>query len=339
MESEWQNISRDTTEPAEWEWTPVSWTWWTIIQLVLAITGILGNLLVMLVIYWPGRRRCATDILIGALAVADFLTSIFIIPIPKVAFYPNTSAARFYCKVIHTSTFMWISICASIFTLTAISLERLLAVRFPIWFQRVFSPKSTSIAIIFIWIAAFGINTRSLYARYISDGKCMLFSPSDAFNIFIGVSLFLVEYVFPVIIMVVAHGWTICVLRKRRATVLRKAQGQVLQMLVIVVITFIICWTPDQFGFLVFNLGVVPVTHLFSPLYRCFVILAFANSCVNPFIYAARMPKFRKALKELFTSKIILGSRGIHSLFAGEGGEGTSEKSDNRSKATETFEA
>ncbi|XP_780985.1 D(2) dopamine receptor A-like [Strongylocentrotus purpuratus] len=334
MDSDGQNISRNDT----WVWKPFEWEWWICIQLVLAIVGILGNLLVMLVIFWPGRRRCATDILIGALAVADFLTSIFIIPHSKVKMYPDTNAARFYCKIVHTSTLMWISVCASIFTLTTISIERLVAVRFPIWFQRLFSPKRTSIAIVCIWIAAFGINTRSLYARYISDGKCVLSTPSMAFNRFIGVSLFLVEYVLPVIVMVVAHVWTIYILRQRRSSSLRKAQSLVLQMLLIVVITFIICWTPDQFGFLVFNLGIVPFTHLFSPLYRCFVILAFANSCVNPFIYAAGMPKFRRALMDLFMRKSIRGSRGIHSLFAGEGGGGTSEKSYTPTKATESFE-
>ena len=334
MDANWQNISGNDA----WVWKPLAWEWWIVIQLVLAIVGILGNLLVMLVIFWPGRRRCATDILIGALAAADFLTSIFIIPHSKVAMYPDTNAARFYCKIVHTSTLMWISICASIFTLTTISVEKLIAVRYPVWFQRLFSPKRTSIAIVCIWIAAFGINTRSLYARYISYGKCVLSTPSMAFNRFIGVSLFLVEYVLPVIVMVVAHVWTIYILRQRRASSLRKAQGLVLQMLLIVVITFIICWTPDQFGFFIFNLGIVPVDHLFSPLYRCFVILAFANSCVNPFIYAARMPKFRKALKDMFMRKSIRGSGGIHSLFAGEGEGGTPDKSDTRTRETETFE-
>ena len=332
MDSDWQNISRNN----EWVWEPFAWKWWIVIQLVLAIVGILGNLLVMLVIFWPGRRRCATDILIGALAVADFLTSIFIIPHPKVAMYPNTNAARFYCKIFHTYTLMWISICASIFTLTTISVEKLIAVRYPVWFQRLSTPKRASIAIVCIWIVAFGINTRSLYARYVSNGKCL--SSKHTVALFIGVALFLVEYVLPVSVMVIAHVWAICVLRRRRATALRKAQSLVLQMLLIVVITFIICWTPDQFGFLVFNLGIVPATHLFSPLYRGFLILAFANSCVNPFIYAARMPKFRKALKDMFMRKSIRGNRGIHSLFAGEGEGGTSDKSDTRTRETETFE-
>eukprot|EP00057_Strongylocentrotus_purpuratus_P004022 XP_003727854.1 PREDICTED: galanin receptor type 1-like [Strongylocentrotus purpuratus] len=260
MDADWQNISRNDA----WVWAPVSWEWWVIVQLVLAIIGILGNLLVMLVIFWPGRRRCATDILIGALAMADFLTSIFIIPHPH------------------------------------------------------------SIAVIVIWIAAFIINIGSLYALFVTEDRQCVLSLPVAFHRFLGVCLFILKYVMPVVIMVTSHAWTIYSLRQRQVSALRQVQSRVLQTLLIVVITFIICWTPDQFGFLVFNLGIVPFTHLFSPLYRCFVILAFANSCVNPFIYAARMPRFRKALKDLFWIKGTPRGEGNPSVFAIDG-EGKSD--------------
>eukprot|EP00057_Strongylocentrotus_purpuratus_P033605 XP_792072.2 PREDICTED: galanin receptor type 2-like [Strongylocentrotus purpuratus] len=329
MDADWQNISRNDA----WVWAPVSWEWWVIVQLVLAIVGILGNLLVMLVIFWPGRRRCATDILIGALAMADFLTSIFIIPHRQVIQLSDTVGGELYCRIIHTSVLMWISICASIFTLTTISIERLMAVRFPIWFQRLFSPKRTSIAVIVIWIAAFIINIGSLYAHFVTEDRQCVLSLPMAFHRFLGVCLFILEYVLPVVIMVTSHAWTIYSLRQRQASALRQVQSRVLQTLLIVVITFIICWTPDQFGFLVFNLGIVQFTHLFSPLYRCFVILAFANSCVNPVIYAARMPRFRKALKDLFWIKSTPRGEGIPSVFAVDG-EGKSDES--KSKTTET---
>eukprot|EP00057_Strongylocentrotus_purpuratus_P017481 XP_011671955.1 PREDICTED: G-protein coupled receptor 15-like [Strongylocentrotus purpuratus] len=126
MIGDWQNISRNDA----WVWLPVSWHWLQIIQLVLAIIGILGNLLVMLVIFWRGRRRCATDILIGALAAAEFLTSIFFIPHRRVIQLPDTIAGELYCRIINTSVLIRISISASIFTLTTISIERLMAVRF-----------------------------------------------------------------------------------------------------------------------------------------------------------------------------------------------------------------
>lgn len=316
----------NTTDQSQysWTWAPVAWEWWEILQLILAIVGILGNFLVMIVLLRPRHRRCATDTLIGALAVADFLTSIFIIPHQRVISLPDTPGGQFYCRIIHSSVLMWISICASIFTLTTISIERLAAVRYSSLHQILFTHTRIPILIVALWLLSFVINTFSLYVHFVQGGVCVTQFPSPDFQKFIGVSLFIIEYVVPILIMITAHSMTLYSLRQQgersdqgqepMASKLKEAQRRVLQMLLIVVIIFIVCWTPDQFGFLVFNIGVVDVSHLFSPLYRCFVILAFANSCANPFIYAGRSPGFRKAFLQMFGGK----SRhyGAHSVFA-----------------------
>ena len=318
--------------PVEWTWIAVSWEWWQILQLILAIVGIIGNFVVLLVICRPGRKRTSTDTLIGALAVADFLTSIFIIPHRQARTVPSTLTAQVYCRIINSSVLMWISICASIFTLTTISIERLMAVRYPFKFQRIFSPKRTALAIVLIWIFSIILNTFSFYVHFLKNSACLVIFPSSQFQKFIGVSVFLVEYLIPIIVMVPAHILTIRSLQLRRKSLplgdkhnlkLVKAQRRVIEMLFIVVITFIVCWTPDQFGFLVFNLGAVDFTHLYSPLYRVFVVLAFVNSCANPFIYAARNKNFRKAIKELCgrTPK-----RGHESVFADVGDSKTSDQ-------------
>ena len=324
--------STSTPGPVVWTWSAVSWEWWQILQLILAIVGIIGNFVVLLVIFRPGRKRSSTDTLIGALAVADFLTSIFIIPHRQARTVPSTLTAQVYCRIINSSVLMWISICASIFTLTTISIERLMAVRYPFKFQRIFSPKRTAIAIVLIWIFSIILNTFSFYVHFLKNSSCLVIFPSSQFQKFIGVSVFLVEYLIPIIVMVPAHILTVRTLQMRRKSLasgdkhdkkLLIAQRRVMEMLFIVVITFIICWTPDQFGFLVFNLGAVDFTHLYSPLYRAFVVLAFVNSCANPFIYAARNTNFRKAIKELFgrTPK-----RGYKSVFAEVGDSKTSDR-------------
>ncbi|XP_003728645.1 galanin receptor type 2-like [Strongylocentrotus purpuratus] len=316
--------SRSSSE--EWVWSPVSWPWWQIVQFILAVVGIIGNFLVMLILFRQKRHSYSTDTLIAALAAADFTTSISILPHPRATTLPDTPTGQVYCRIIHSSVIMWISICASIFTLTTISVERLLAIRYPFTFQRMFTPRRSVLVIVVIWLVAVAINSYSLYIHFVQDGTCVTIFPTALFQKIIGVTLFLVEYVIPVIIMLTAHALTIHSLRQRASPVtvgqerqkhalkLMKARHRVLQMLFIVVITFIICWTPDQFGFLVFNLGVVDFTHLFSPLYRAFVVLAFANSCLNPIIYASRNLRFRKALGDLFKGVCTPSGQ---SVFAG----------------------
>ena len=318
------NISSTVETPAQWSWIPISWHWWEILQLILAIVGIIGNHLVMLVLFRARRRLRSTDILIAGLAVADFLTSVFIIPHRRNKTLPNTTAAQLYCRLIHSSVFMWTSICASIFTLTTISIERFLAVKYPFVFQRLCTPKRISIAIACIWIASFILNSPAVIVNFIRGDKCVVEFQSPAFQKFIGVSYFLIEYLLPVAIMVCAHILTIQTLKKRAETLtsggraqqdlrLLQARRRVIETLFIVVVIFIICWTPDQFGFLAFTLGLVHFSHLYSPLYRTFVVLAFVNSCVNPIIYAARNANFRKALKEICG---VVPETRLQSIFA-----------------------
>ena len=64
---------------------------------------------------------------------------------------------------------------------------------------------------------------------------------------------------------------------------------------------YVVCWTPNQFTFLQFNFG--------GPLdftgiwYQITVTMAFINSCVNPFIYAFRLDKFKKGMRMLLACK------------------------------------
>nr|XP_054750249.1 allatostatin-A receptor-like [Lytechinus pictus] len=77
-----------------------------------------------------------------------------------------------------------------------------------------------------------------------------------------------------------------------------RARKNIINTLLIVSITFFICWTPNQIVFLIFNLG-GPV-ELQGSLYYCTVTMAFCNMCVNPFIYSFKYRRFQKGFKELF---------------------------------------
>ena len=310
-----------STDETQWTWSPM-WHWWEILQLFLAMIGIAGNSLVMVVLFRGRRKLCSTDILIAGLALADLLTSIFIIPFPKIRTLPNTIAAQAYCRLIHSSAFMWTSVSASIYTLSTISVERYIAVAYPFIFKRIFTTRRITIIIGVIWIFSFTINTLSIYGNFIKKGKCGSEFPSLSFQKFIGVSYLLVKYLLPVGVMVSAHILTIRSLTRRTETLtarnaqqdlrLLEARRRVIGTFFIVVIMFIICWTPDQLALFALSLGLVPFTYLYSPLYRTFVVLGFVNSCVNPIIYAARNSNFRKALREVCS---VVPETGIHNIF------------------------
>lgn len=65
-----------------------------------------------------------------------------------------------------------------------------------------------------------------------------------------------------------------------------------------VYIAYIICWTCNQFSFLVYNLG--GPLNFDGVYYRFALIMATSNSCINVFIYAFRFKMFQQGFKSLF---------------------------------------
>ncbi|XP_072025060.1 allatostatin-A receptor-like [Amphiura filiformis] len=294
----------------------VNWTWYNYVQLLLAITGIVGNALVILIYFKNPKMRNTTNMLLVGLAVADLLTSLMLIPVPTlISGIPQDWRGEFYCKIIYCYELMWISITVSVFTLTMVSVERYLAISYPIRYRIVFSESRPKFVLIGVWVVAVGCNLYSLFIWFNIDGRCTLIWPSDTFRITLGVTLFLLKFVLPVIIMCATHVATILTLRKNAHELrlrsdtdsseyaLLQAKQKVIEMLFIVVVTFIVCWTPDQVGHFGYTVGFVPYRFLYSTSYRCFVLLAFFNSCANPIIYAFKNGKFRNALRDLFRGR------------------------------------
>jgi len=60
---------------------------------------------------------------------------------------------------------------------------------------------------------------------------------------------------------------------------------------------FIVCWSPNQINVIVSYLGhTVDYTTMF---YHFTVVMVFMNSCINPFIYAAKYREFQTGVKRL----------------------------------------
>ena len=81
---------------------------------------------------------------------------------------------------------------------------------------------------------------------------------------------------------------------------LRAAQTLV-KTLLVCVISFVVCWAPNQVRFLLLNLG-APLQQG-SHFQFISVILSVGNSCVNPVIYTLTNKPFRKGIRDVFCKK------------------------------------
>ncbi|XP_072025015.1 somatostatin receptor type 4-like [Amphiura filiformis] len=294
------------------KYSAVHWNWKSYTQIVMAIIGIVGNSLVICVYLRKLRFHIATNTLILNLAVADLLGSIFIIPLPKVTQIGEGPFSEIYCSLAWSGVLLWIAIVASIYTLTMLSVERYLAVIYPIKYRLLFVGARPKIVIISIWILSAFVNLYITFVAKNSNGICIVKWPNPAFQAIFGVFLFLAEFFIPMLIMLVSHVRTIFSLRTQAETILRsgsarnspsmallRTRRKVIETLFVVVVTFIICWLPDQLAYMLYNIGVLETEYLSTHLYEFFVLLAFLNSCVNPIIYTFKNKEFRHSLKVL----------------------------------------
>ncbi|XP_072181269.1 allatostatin-A receptor-like [Diadema setosum] len=298
-----------------WSWHPMQWSWYIIGELVTAILGIMGNLLVIVVIFCRRSKSRSTDILVGHLACADLLTSLFLVPYPELNTIPYTWFGALFCKVFKGNYLMWTSVTASIYILSAISIDRYFAVVYPLHFKRFISRRFVIAVVAMIWIGASVLMIPIILINNadVNPGKCIFHLPFPKLQVAFGLFTFIIRLAIPTIIMLFTQVTIARVLRREAARFKSQktaqslpssfhdvARARVLELLLLVVVVYIVCWAPDQLAFLSFNLGLVPDSHFASPLHRILIVLAFCNSCANPIIYTFRHKKFRGAAKDLF---------------------------------------
>lgn len=309
-------ITNGTAESpdVDWVWEPIIWTWWLGIRMISVILGLIGNFLVILVLLQRRKNTNTGDALIGNLATADFLTSLFLIPLPRATRVPMTVLGELYCRIIFPSSLLWTCILSSNLTLMAISLERYLIIVHPTKSARWRKHKYLCIALIWTITAITNLYIPLTRRVNIESKACKSDFVSIAGGVTLGVFSFAICYAIPLVVMVVTNVTAALKMQRQFRLFNTKPQGgarsnesmskqrlvatnRLLRLLILVIIIFAICWGPNSVAFLLFSLRVLDSSYLYGPVDRIMVLLAFFNSCANPIVYTLCYPQFRKALR------------------------------------------
>lgn len=118
---------------------------------LIGITGLLGNGLVVLVVLSNPQMRSTTNVLIINLAIADLLFVIFCVPFTATDYVLATwPFGDVWCKLVQY--FIVVTAHASIYTLVLMSLDRFLAVVYPIASRSLRTERNTIWAISVLWM-------------------------------------------------------------------------------------------------------------------------------------------------------------------------------------------
>ncbi len=277
---------------------------------LIALTGFLGNLLVIVVVWCNKQMRNTTNLLIINLAIADLFFIIICVPFTATIFavpvWPfGTAWCKIYQFMINVTAY------ASVYTLVFMSLDRYLAVVHPISSMTIRTERNAWIVILVSWSIILLGNVHVLIAYeevpYPFNCEIRTTCMNDPAQGPVFYSCFFTfAFVLPVCGMCVLYGFMVKRLMygvvpggSQSAESLR-SKKRVTRMVVIVVVIFVICWTPIQIILLcVYVLDSYPETGLALGFQIASNCLAYMNSCVNPFLYAFLSDYFRKSFKKL----------------------------------------
>nr|WOA03688.1 CHH family candidate receptor A34beta2 [Gecarcinus lateralis] len=314
-------------------WIPI--TWREVLKLVAYIitflVSIAGNILVILVVRYNRNMRSSTNQYLVNLAVADLLVTLVCkwVHLVRHLSYPHYVLPALVCKL--DGFVQGTALVASVFTLTVISIGRFVAIMFPLHART--SPDRAIRVIAAVWIASALISSPMLFYRELYSTEWSNFTawncdeafPTerkfvkgvgcvvtyDAKQLFY-VIFTITCYFLPVTIMLVNYSLIVWKLwgaqqpgeqHQQQVAATRNMQ-RVVRMVTVVLVVFVICWTPLQSLILYTTFSNDEhVPEWLSWLEFTAYFVAHSNSALNPIIYCGFNANFRQGLVALLTCR------------------------------------
>ncbi|XP_071803349.1 melatonin receptor type 1B-B-like [Asterias amurensis] len=309
-----------------------------VLFLLIAVINITGNSMVILAVIFSKKLRTSTNVFVVSLSSADLLAGLAM-PMSAVALispgnsWPGSTETPCYIA----GMLLFTSSTASLFNLASIALNRLTLIKSPMkWYRILYTKCNLVINVVVIWIVAIAIMTvpplfgigdygydkqQHTCTDLDNHPKAKTFKKIQTFGSYpipfiIIITSYIIIFVHVrrhfkkqmyndgnIAIPVSSSSGSInnfqtsdnaAVLRASRRDRISRQQLEITKNLFMTVCAFFICITPYSMA-------------LFIPNNDRFLLFGGAvfliNSCVNPIIYAAKHPQFKKVLRLMLRCK------------------------------------
>ena len=289
------------------------------------IVGLIGNSVVCWTIIRRRRMRSSNYIFTFNLAFSDLVFVVFYVPSQMSAYENNHSWAlgEAMCRIMYV--ILPITLSSSIGTLLAITGDRYRAVAQPM------KPRITSYTMRFIigiiWLSSFitalpvMIHSTLITVNNGAIVYCDEIWPNEIYKIVYWISIFVVQYLLPLVIILVLAVLIACHVKKNtkqlrksmskvfEATVrLRiKQTSKIIRILVVLVVLYTICMLPQHVVYLWWQFGDLDKRPYRLYIFRFANVFPMANSAFNPIAYGTLNSDFKKAFKRFFTCDFSRG--------------------------------
>ncbi|KAE8636553.1 hypothetical protein XENTR_v10003039 [Xenopus tropicalis] len=289
----------------------------SIVYSVVCALGLVGNVLVLYLMKTKqGWKKSSINLFVTSLAITDFQ---FVLTLP---FWAVENALDFswlfgkaMCKIVSYVTAM--NMYASVFFLTAMSVARYYSVASALKVKRRPAGCSAKWVSVLIWVSAIVASLPnaifSTTATVSSEVLCLVKFPVNNGNAQFWLGLYhaqkvLLGFLIPLFVITICYLLLVRFITDRNiSSSSTKRRSKVTKSVTIVVLSFFLCWLPNQalttWGILI-KLNIVQFSYEYfttqAYIFPITVCLAHSNSCLNPILYCLMRREFRKALKNLF---------------------------------------
>uniref|UniRef100_A0A8C5X281 Neuropeptides B and W receptor 1 n=1 Tax=Malurus cyaneus samueli TaxID=2593467 RepID=A0A8C5X281_9PASS len=284
-----------------------------VIYSVICAVGLTGNTAVIYVILKAPKMKTVTNIFILNLAIADELFTL-VLPI-NIADYLllQWPFGELMCKLIVSidqyNTF------SSIYFLAVMSIDRYLVVMATTKSRKMSyrTYRAAKVVSLCVWsVVTVIILPFAAFAKIHKEQgrpQCVFVFPHPESVWWKGTRIYtlILGFVIPVSTICTLYTTMLCRLRQVQlhcnAKALGKAKRKVTVMVVVVLAVCLLCWTPFHLSTVVALITDIPQTPLVVGISYFITSLSYANSCLNPFLYAFLDDSFRRSFRKLIARR------------------------------------
>ena len=253
---------------------------------IIICTTLIGNSAILITIWKTPSLHSAANILLSSLAVSDLAVGLIVQPL----FIASVQCRIYSMFILYVTSGMFFCI-ASFFTVTAIGIERLLALQLHLRYHAFVTPFRVTGVVIFIYFISGIVAGCSLWIlRVFYIAPPVIYISLVAGNFVVYMKIY---------VIVRRHQRQIQIHQRQQDDIfsgMKRFKKTALKTF-LVCIVLVCCYMPYS---LVIKIALIAGLHFSANVYYITVALVFLNSSINPLLYCWRDHEIRTALKQLF---------------------------------------
>ncbi|XP_054915929.1 trace amine-associated receptor 13c-like [Poeciliopsis prolifica] len=282
------------------------------VLLFISLITVVLNLLIIISVSHFRQLHTPTNILLLSLGVSDFFVGLLLMPFEIYRFtfcwFLGDVVCVFFCFLISNI------ISASIWNIVLISVDRYIAICYPLHYPTRISSTRVKYCVCLCWFCASFCSFFYSKDVMIHSGRSCIGECKFIISYFLGIFDLIFNFILPVTTIIVLYlRVSVVAVSQARAmrshitvatfhsatSATKKSELKAARTLGVLVVVYLTCYCPY------YCYSLVDINLISTSYASILFFLFYANSCLNPVIYALFYPWFRKAVKVIVTLQIL----------------------------------